>query len=459
MYLLGGTRVSNKPYTRVPVTRAGGGQEIDTYDDDTGVFEVPTPQSASLDRSKMIAGRYEIIERIGAGSMGQVLHVRHMRLGKSFALKLMQAEYSLDPAAIDLFRSEAQLASTLCHPNIVSVVDFGEDPDWGLFIAMEYVQGEALSDRIALQRALPIEAACHVAIRIASALQHSHEHHIVHADVKSENVVCVEEDGGSEWQVKLLDFGTARLASRSSAKEDQISGTPEYMAPERIMGNPPAPSNDIYALGVLLYEMLTGSVPFVGSEPTELLKHHLNDVPQSVGARRGEVLDDVLDGIVSKALEKDPAMRYARAEDVAEALRDYLSEKDARQREMDQRTGLVEHTREEAAADAFDALNIAAAGVDANGTIRVANRAFAKLLRVATSEELEGRSILETPLAQLHRGIREDLRLVAMKNNLIRRRLEVRLKSGKQLAIRLSMSPAHGRAGSCMLVLHALRRR
>src|SRR5690606_27597137 len=122
-------------------------------------------------------------------------------------------------------------------PNIVSVVDFGEDPDWGLFIAMEYVQGEALSDRIAMHGVLPIEAACHVAIRIASALQHSHDHEIVHADVKSENVVCVE-DGGTEWQIKLLDFGTARLASRSSAKEDQISGTPEYMAPERIRGNP-----------------------------------------------------------------------------------------------------------------------------------------------------------------------------------------------------------------------------
>lgn len=440
-----------------PLTRAGG-QELETYEDDTGVFEVPTQvPSATIDRSKIIAGRYEIVERIGSGGMGQVLHVRHMRLGKSFALKLMQAEHTLDPEAIALFRSEAQLASTLCHPNIVSVVDFGEDPDWGLFIAMEYVQGEALSDRIAQHGVLPIEAACHVAIALASALQHSHEHSIVHADVKSENVVFVK-GGASDWQVKLLDFGTARLASRSAEKEDQISGTPEYMAPERIRGNAPAPSNDIYALGILIYEMLTGNVPFAEGSLTGILKHHLNDIPESPGARRGEVLDEALDAIINKAIAKDPVERYLHAAELAQALREYLSEKDARQREMDQRTGLVEHTREEAAADAFDALNIAAAGVDANGTIRVANRAFAKLLRVATTEELEGRSILETPLFHLHRGIREDLRLVAMKNKLIRRRLEVKLKSGKELAIRLSMSPAHGRAGSCMLVLHALRK-
>lgn len=424
-------------------------------DEQSGIFESRPEQT--IDHSKLIAGRYEIIERIGSGGMGQVVHVRHVRLGKSFAIKLMQAENILDPTATELFHSEASLASTLCHPNIVSVVDFGDDPDWGLYIAMEYLEGEALSDRIMATGPLPIEVVCQVGIQVASALQHSHEHLVVHGDVKAENVLCIEDEGEDAWQVKLLDFGTAKRATGSMVKDKEISGTPEYMAPERILGNVPAPSNDLYSLGVLLYEMLTGRLPFVSEDARAILQKQLTEEPETAGALRGEVLDEALNDILRKSMAKEPTERYADGAEIAEALDNYLGATGKRQRESEARVGSLEHSRAEAAADAFDGLSIAAAGLYANGKIRVANQAFVKMLRANSIDALEGHSVLDTPLAQLHPGIREDIRLVSMEGSLIRRRLVVQTEAG-EVALRLTMSPTTGHGGSCMLVLHTLHK-
>ncbi len=424
----------------------------------TGVFDLADvdDEIAPEDRGRVIAGRYEIIERIGAGGMGQVLHVRHRRLGKSFALKLMQAEFTLDDDARQLFKKEARVASALCHPNIVSVVDFGDDPDWGLFITMELLEGESLLDRIKRIERLPAQIVSYVGAQIASALAHSHAMQVVHADVKAENIICVAGDEGTDWHVKLLDFGTAEIASRGHDPNQQIAGTPAYMAPERITGGRPQPSNDIYALGILLYELLTGTPPFHSDNPLEILQSHLHAAPEAVGARRGEVLDDALVAIVDRALLKDPLERYQTAAQMAIELEAYMVEAGSRQRELEQRFGITDYSREEAAADAFDALGVSAAGLDANGTIRIANTAFAQLIKAQNPDELKGRSVLATAMGAVHPDIREDLRLVAMTGKLIRRRIRVVLSDDTESVLRLIMTPARGRCGPCMLVVHPL---
>lgn len=416
--------------------------------------ELDATELDAEERARVIAGRYEIVERIGAGAMGQVLRVRHRRLRKSFALKLMQPEFSIDPEARRVFHREARLASVLSHPNIVSVVDFGEDPDWGLFIVMDLVEGEPLSRRVERGGRLSVETACTVAIQLARALQHSHAHDVVHGDLKPDNVLCVDGPEQAAWQVKLLDFGTAEIASRARQREKCVAGTPEYMAPERIIGGAPSPAVDIYSLGIVLYEMLAGSTPFCGDDPNQVLQRHLEAAPEPVGARRGEVLDEELVRILGKTLDKEPSQRYQRADELLSDLCSYVERIGVRQRELEQRVGLIEHSREEAAADAFDALGIAVAGLDADGTARVANRVFARLLGAASPDQVEGRNVVDTVLGGLHPGMREDLRLVAMRGKLVRRELRIPLgDAGATLSLRLVMTPASGRCGPCVVVI------
>jgi PAS domain-containing protein len=421
-----------------------------------GVFDLPD-ETATLspeDRGRVVAGRYEIIERLGSGGMGQVLRVRHRRLGKTYALKLMHAELSLDPEAEELFHREARLASHLSHPNIVETIDFGNDPDWGWFIVMEFVDGESLSDRIARLGNLPVAAACEVAAQLADALVHSHVKQVVHADLKAGNVLCLADDaGGQRWQVMLLDFGTARIAT-AGGSTDTIAGTPEYLAPERITGTRPHPSSDIYALGVVLYEMLCGEPPFTGGETTAILHRHLAEPPEPVGARRGEVLDERLDAIIDRSLAKDPAKRYANAEQMRDDLRAYLDVLGVRQRAGIERPLISQvGARGDAAAAAFDALRLPAAGIQRDGTIVVANLAFARVLGLEDPERLGGTNVRGTLLEELNPELHDDLRLVALNGRVIRRSLT--LPGEPPIRARYVLAPAAGACGHCMLVLHA----
>lgn len=421
----------------------------------SGVFSIDVDEVPPEDRGRVIAGRYEILERIGEGGMGQVLRVRHRRLGKSFALKLMHAELVLDDEARALFDNEARLASALCHPNIVSVIDFGDDPDWGLFITMELLDGEPLADRLATHGRLPVDIACYVTAQVADALAHSHERGVIHGDVKVENVLCLTNDE-TDWHAKLLDFGTAQIASRAHRVEDEICGTPAYLAPERITGQPPHASNDIYSCGVLMYELLTGAPPFRDPNPVSVLHMHMNEEPEPVDAARGEVLDEALVAIVRRALQKSPSDRFESAAEMASALSDYMDTIGMRERALAQRVGIVEIPREESAADAFDALGIAAVGLDVSGTIRVANAVFARLMGAAGTTAIEGRNILETAIGTLHKDIRDDVRQVAMTGKVVRRRVLIQHPGSKDTLLRFIMTPANGRCGSCMLAIYQL---
>jgi serine/threonine-protein kinase len=433
---------------------------VSGFDDEepSGVFDAPVDAEplAPEERARVVAGRYEILERLGSGGMGQVLRVRHRRLGRAFALKLMHAELSMDVAAQQLFQREARLASHLSHPNIVEMIDFGNDPDWGWFIVMEYLEGEPLSQRIAKLGKLPIAAACLVAGQLADALAHSHEKNVVHADLKSENVLCLTPSDDSEanaWDVKLLDFGTAHLASAGGAT-DRITGTPEYLAPERITGGTPQASGDIYALGTILYEMLCGVTPFSGGDPTAILHRQLSERPEPAGARRGEVLDERLDAILDKALAKDPAQRYPSAQAMLDDLRAYSSVLGVRQR-AGVLPALVSsaNARADAAAAAFDALRLPAAGIQRDGTIVIANQAFAHFVGAEAVGSVEGQNIHRTVLGQLNPEMYDDLRLVALNGKIVRRHLMMNREKAAQ--VRLILSPTSGACGHCMLVLHS----
>ena len=435
---------------------------MSTFDADeaSGVFDTTadTEPVAPEDRSRVVAGRYAIEETAGSGGMGHVMRVRHRRLGKAFALKVMHAELSLDPEAEELFHREARLASQLSHPNIVEMIDFGNDPDWGWFIVMEYLDGEQLSTRISRVGKLPIAAACQVAAQLADALAHSHSRQVIHGDLKAENVLCLassEDPSVDRWDVKLLDFGTAHVETASGVA-DRVTGTPEYLAPERITGGPPQPSSDIYALGIILYEMLCGTPPFTGDDPTLLLHRHLAETPEPVGARRGEALDDRLDAIVNKSLAKEPANRYATADAMLGDLREYLNALGVRQRAGTHPALMADlDLRAEAAAAAFESLRLPMAGLQRDGRIAIANQAFARFVGAEHAASIEGTNIRRSALNDLNPDLHDDLRLVALNGKVIRRNLTIQ-RQGRTLRVRYILAPAHGACGDCMLVLHTV---
>ncbi len=433
-------------------------------DDDeiSGVFDVglPLEPPAPDENAQIIDGRYQIVSRIGEGGMGQVLHVRHRWLDKSYALKLMQADFSAEPESVAIFQREARLASCLSHPNIVSIVDFGNDPDWGLFIVMELLAGDMLSERLRLEGALPIPVVCDVAAQLLAALRHIHAHSVIHGDLKADNVLCAEQAAGDRrrWVVKVLDFGMAQLTSVAAGKRDvRIAGTPEYLAPERIRGEPATTALDLYAFGVILYEMLAGSVPFTADDPAEILQQHLDLPPPAIEPRRGEAVDPQLVAIVNRALAKKAADRYASAPEISADLDRFMANIGLRHRSSRRAATEPGQSRADAAAAAFEALGLPAVGLRADGTIVITNRAFRRLLRCEDPAELEGTSAVDTQLGRLHTGLRDDLRLVAMEGKLVRRRLRITQTGGDETIMRLVMSPA-STCGDCMLVLHTMPR-
>lgn len=433
----------------------------DLFDDDvSGIWEPPLElgrEPTPDDKSQVIAGRYAIVERIGEGGMGQVVKVKHLRLNKHFALKLMHADLSLDPAVREVFHREARLASALSHPNIVSIVDFGEDPDWGVFIVMELVPGDTLTERIAAHGALSVKITCDVTMQILDALRVSHAQDVVHGDIKADNVKCIisEPDERRSWAIMLLDFGMAQLATGSAQKQERIAGTPEYLAPERITGMPPSPAADVYAVGILMYEMLTGNVPFAADDPTAVLQMQLRQPARPIAEARGAPVPDPLATIIAKAMAKDPGQRYASVEELRAELQVFMRQVGLRQRAGRRRTATeFGETRTDAAAAAFDAVGIAAAGIRADGTFVVANPPMRQLFK---QDDLEGTSVFSSFLGEVHPELAEDLRTVAMDGKLVRRRLKLTTKSGKVVTMRVLLTPATGSGGDCVLALYPIK--
>lgn len=275
--------------------------------------------STELAPGSVVAGRYRIVARLGEGGMGAVYRATQEPLGREVALKVMSAALAQDKDAIERFHREARASSSLSHPNIVTVYDFGEDRG-ALYLAMELIPGTPL-DALLEQGPLPWPRALTILRGVCAALTEAHTKGIIHRDLKPANVI-VSATSTHVDVAKVVDFGIAKLketGNKSLTMTGAIVGTPGYVAPELFHGLEPSPQADLYALGVMAFDILCGGPPFKGNTAAELLKQHLFDPPPAPSSRAAG-LPPALDALVLSLLEKDPSKRPASARDVDAAL-------------------------------------------------------------------------------------------------------------------------------------------
>lgn len=261
--------------------------------------------------SKLLLGRYEIIEKIGEGGMAVVYKAKDRLLNRYVAIKILRPEFTRDEQFIENFRRESQAAAGLSHPNIVNVYDVGREGNIN-FIVMELVDGKPLSQLIEEKGKLDYKEAINITKQVASALSLAHKNQIIHRDVKPHNILIT-----SQGTAKLADFGIARAVSQSSIQgnDDKIMGSVHYFSPEQARGAYVDERSDIYSLGIVLYEMLTGKVPFDGDSPITIALMHINDpVPKVQG------IPPQLEKIIEKATDKYQSNRYKTADEMIEDL-------------------------------------------------------------------------------------------------------------------------------------------
>ncbi len=254
-------------------------------------------------------GRYRILRRLGRGGMADVYLAEDEELGRRVAIKILNERHAADEQFVERFRREATNAAGLSHPNIVSIYDRGE-AEGTYYIAMEYLEGSTLKDIVGQRGPLPVGEAIGFTRDILGALKVAHRKGIVHRDIKPHNVMC-DADG----RVKVTDFGIARAGASQMTEAGSIIGTAQYLSPEQARGGVVDARSDLYSVGVVLYELLTGTVPFNGDTTVEIAMKHLSTTPEPPSARRPE-LPQALDQIVLRALAKDPDERYQTAEEM-----------------------------------------------------------------------------------------------------------------------------------------------
>jgi len=274
---------------------------------------------------RVLAERYRMLRKVGVGGMGSIYEAEHVALGRHVAVKILHAQYASDAEVVKRFRNEGRAASRIGHPNIVECLDFGRTAEGAPFLVMEFLEGRSLADVMVEEGALPVGRAARIGRQIASALAAAHDAHIVHRDVKPENVFLCRRDDNVD-HAKVVDFGISKFDGALSAatRTGAVLGSPNYMAPEQIHDASRADGRtDVYALGAILYQMLTGVLPFVAKSFPALVVAITTDEPEPIDTFRSDVPPDLI-ALVRQAMAKDAADRVPNMRSFAERLNQFV---------------------------------------------------------------------------------------------------------------------------------------
>jgi serine/threonine-protein kinase len=279
-------------------------------------ISVPEPSSTDPLVGKVLAGRYRLIEKIGQGGMGAVYKGQHVRMNRLTAIKVLTGELANDPQFVARFEREAEMASHIDHPNAVNIYDFGEAEDGIVYIAMEFIEGHPLSTIIEKEGALTLERVVRITYQAADALHAAHQLGIIHRDFKPDNIMICQKSGRPDW-VEVVDFGIAKRAAiepdkKALTQTGFVLGTPQYMSPEQVAGEPLDLRSDLYSLAIVSYEMLSGLLPFAGNSQQSVMVNRLLQPPMPLRQVRPNLsVPTAVEGVIMKALARYPVDRFA----------------------------------------------------------------------------------------------------------------------------------------------------
>jgi eukaryotic-like serine/threonine-protein kinase len=266
----------------------------------------------------LLNGRYRLIAQQGSGGMAVIYKAQDLALGRTVAIKVLRPSLTGDPSFLTRFRQEARNVANLAHPNIVTLYDVGQDGNT-YYMVMEYIEGQDLKKLIRASAPFTIERMLHIGIQLCAGVGYAHRAGLVHADVKPQNILITADD-----QVKVTDFGIAQALSLTQPEEKQsvVWGSPHYFAPEQASGEAPTPASDVYAIGIVMFEMLTGKLPYSGADQQELALAHIREqVPHVMELNPSVPVH--LDRIIYKVMAKEPASRYRTADQLGRILISY----------------------------------------------------------------------------------------------------------------------------------------
>jgi serine/threonine-protein kinase len=284
------------------------------------------PQDPFIGR-EILNGQFQILQKIGSGGMGSVYKALQPEMNRMVAVKILHPKLANRKDLVSRFRREARAMSHLTHPNTVKVYLYGELEDGSLYIVMEYLDGRNLNQTVRGEGPMPLERGLPILIQACNALEEAHRAGIIHRDLKPENIFLCQHGGMRDF-AKVLDFGLAKVTEREMrpgsiilTQEGMVFGTPEFMSPEQAQGKPLTPASDIYSLAIILYEVLTGKLPFEAKNPMEYIQLHVTAQPKPINERiPGRTFPPLLWSVLEKALAKRSEDRYASGAEFAHAL-------------------------------------------------------------------------------------------------------------------------------------------